>query len=259
MARLQHSWRGGESKVDAFLDDYAFMMRGLVTLHRETGEPRWLSEAERLADELESRLRDPNGGYFQTTENPLNLFQTKGAMDGATPSGNGVAVEALMDLAELTGKDLYAERAEAALRAFSVDYANYPSATKTLALSILRYHRGSESPATLADSVVTAGARASEGRFEIQMSIDEGWHVNANPASSPYLIATEVQGDVSGVDYPDGEMMTFSFTDEAISVYGGDVVLTGGLTGERIVLVYQACDDTRCLSPVERELTVERD
>ena len=254
---LQHSWRNGESKVDAFLDDYAFMMRGLVTLHRETGDTRWLKAAEKLADELESRLRDPGGGYFQTTEDPLNLFQTKGAMDGAIPSGNGAAVEALMNLAELTGKEVYSERAESALRAFSSEYLQFPSATKTLALSIARYHseqRGQETPFSLADSIVDATLRTTNGRFQIEMQIEDGWHVNANPASSPYLIATEVHGDVGDITYPQGEMMTFSFSDEAISVYGGEITLTGELRGERVVLVYQACDDTRCLSPVEREL-----
>ncbi len=254
---LQHSWRNGESKVDAFLDDYAFMMRGLVTLHRETGDTRWLAAAEKLADELESRLRDPDGGYFQTTEDPLNLFQTKGAMDGAIPSGNGAAVEALMNLAELTGKEVYTERAESALRAFSSEYTQHPSATKTLALSITRYHserQGQETPQSIADSVVAATLHTTNGRFQIEMQIQDGWHVNANPASSPYLIATEVQGDVGDITYPRGEMMTFAFSDDAISVYGGEITLTGELRGERVVLVYQACDDTRCLSPVEREL-----
>jgi len=256
---LQHSWRNGESKVDAFLDDYAFMMRGLVTLHRENGEARWLNAAEKLAEELESRLRDPGGGYFQATKDPLNLFQTKGAMDGAIPSGNGAAVEALMNLAELTGKEVYSERAQSALRAFSSEYTQFPSATKTLALSIARYHserRGQETLFSLADSVVEATLRTTDNRFQIEMQIENGWHVNANPASSPYLIATEVKGDVGDITYPEGEIMTFSFSDEAISVYGGEITLTGELRGERVVLVYQACDDTRCLSPIERELHV---
>ena len=233
------------------------MMRGLVTLHRETGDTRWLAAAEKLADELESRLRDPDGGYFQTTEDPLNLFQTKGAMDGAIPSGNGAAVEALMNLAALTGKEVYTERAESALRAFSSEYTQYPSATKTLALSIARYHserQGQETPQSIADSVVAATLHTTNGRFQIEMQIEDGWHVNANPASSPYLIATEVQGDVGDITYPRGEMMTFAFSDDTISVYGGEITLTGELRGERVVLVYQACDDTRCLSPVEREL-----
>ncbi len=253
---LQHAWRNGEAKVDAFLDDYAFMMRGLLALHTASGEVRWLEASEKLAAEMEARLRDPGGGYFQTTADPLNLFQTKGAMDGAIPSGNGVAIEELMNLAELTGNNAYTDRAESALRAFSAEYTQYPSATKTLALSVARYHRN-QGPGTLADSLVDTQIRTADGRFELQMRIQDGWHVNANPASSPYLIATQVQGDVASVEYPEGEMMTFSFSDDAISVYGDEVTVVGRLVGERVVVVYQACDDSRCLSPVERVVEVE--
>ena len=211
---LQHAWRNGESKIDAFLDDYAFMMRGLVALHRETGDPAWLEASEELAEELEARLRDPRGGYFQTTENELNLFQTKGAMDGAIPSGNGAAVAALMDLAELAGKPVYRARAVAALRAFSSEYSEFPSAMKTFSLSVARYHR-ERGPESLAASVVQASMERTGDGFALTMRIQDGWHVNANPASSPYLIPTEVQGDVRNVHYPEGEMLEFSFSDDA--------------------------------------------
>ena len=250
---LHHAWRNGESKVDAFLDDYAFLMRGLVTLYRESENARWLEASVKLAEELELRLRDPDGGYFQTTENPLNLFQSKGARDGAIPSGNGTAVQALLDLGELTGKAKYTERAEAALRAFSAEYSKYPSATKTLALSVARYHRADD-PASLAHTLVTARLERTGDKFEAHLQIREGWHVNANPASSPYLIPTEVRGDVSNVVYPDGEHLELSFTDDAIAVYSGAVKLSGESSGNKVVLVYQACDDTRCLSPVEKTL-----
>ena len=203
------------------------------------------------------RLRDPDGGYFQTTENPLNLFQSKGVMDGAIPSGNGTAVQALLDLGELTGKAEYTERAEAALRAFSADYTKHPSATKTLALSVARYHRG-DNPASLADALVTARLEKMGDQFEVHLQIREGWHVNANPASSPYLIPTEVLGDVSNVVYPEGELLELSFTDDAIAVYSGAVKLSGASSSNEVVLVYQACDDTRCLSPVEKTVEAQQ-
>ena len=254
---LHHAWRNGESKVDAFLDDYAFLMRGLVTLYRESDDVRWLEASVKLAEELELRLRDPDGGYFQTTENPLNLFQSKGALDGAIPSGNGVAIQALLDLGELTGKAEYTERAEAALRAFSAEYTKYPSATKTLALSVARYHSASD-PASLADALVTARLEKKGDQFELHLQIREGWHVNANPASSPYLIATEVQGDdVRNIVYPKGELLELSFTDDVIAVYSGAVKLSGESSQDQLVLVYQACDDTRCLSPVEKTLEAQ--
>jgi len=61
--RLLHTWRGGHAKLPAFLDDYAFFVRGLLALDAATGEPRWLSAAARLSDEMEERLRIPAGGY----------------------------------------------------------------------------------------------------------------------------------------------------------------------------------------------------
>ena len=58
---LLHSWRGGHSHVSAFLDDYAFLIQGLLQLHGATGEKRWLVEAVRLAEEQERRLGDARG------------------------------------------------------------------------------------------------------------------------------------------------------------------------------------------------------
>jgi len=257
---LQHAWRNGESKVDAFLDDYAFLTGGLLTLFRVTGEARWLDHAEKLAGEMELRLRDPAGGYFQSTADPLSLFQSKGAMDGAIPSGNGAAVEILLNLSELTGKPTYAARAEAAMRAFASEYVQYPSATKTLAVAIARYHREREpdSPMTLAESLVDATLTKEGDRFRVELRIEDGWHVNANPASSEFLIPTEVGGDVDDVRYPEGERLSFSFTDDAIAVYSDAVTLEGTLTGASVILTYQACDDTRCLSPVETKLEVSQ-
>ncbi|HSF17439.1 MAG TPA: DUF255 domain-containing protein [Vicinamibacteria bacterium] len=259
--KLLHAWRDGVAKIPAFLDDYAFLMKGLVALHRTTGETAWLETAEGLAEEMESRLRDPKGGYYQSPPEPLLLVQSKSALDGAIPSGNGIAVEALLDLAELTGKAVYRERAEAAMRAFANELETYPAAAKTLALSVERLHR--ERPESLATRLVRTRIEPEEPRsgwrrFRLELDIEPGWHVNANPASSSYLIPTELKGEVRGVMYPPGKEVTFSFSDEAVSVYDGTVSLAGelGADASSVTLVYQACDDTRCLAPVEKVLTL---
>jgi uncharacterized protein YyaL (SSP411 family) len=257
---LLHVWRDGKARVAAFLDDYAFVARGLLVLHRESGERRWLDEAERLADEMERELRDPRGGYYQSVQKPYLLVQSKPVHDGAIASGNGTAASVLLELFELTGKATYRERAEDALRAFASDLEQSPRGAMTLALAVERYHEG---PATslesLAASVVVARIETTSPGFRVFLVVKEGWHINANPASSPYLIPTEIQGDVRNVSYPPGKTMTFAFSKEPLSVYDGEVAIE--LEAERgaaeVTLVYQACDDTRCLSPVSRELRLE--
>ncbi len=73
------------------------------------------------------------------------------------------------------------------------------------------------------------------------------------------MIPTEIQGDVRTVSYPPGKSMTFEFPKEPLSVYDGEVTIEIEPEPEatKLILVYQACDDTRCLSPVSRELRLE--
>jgi len=143
---LLHTWRQGEAKIPAFLDDYAWLIRGLLALHEANGNLRWLAEAERLADEMERRLRDPRGGYLLSDAKSDLRFQPKRVADGAVPSGNAVAVLDLLTLAERTGKAAYRERAEQALRAFAPEMAQAPSAMPTLALAVIRFREVRSNP-----------------------------------------------------------------------------------------------------------------
>ena len=99
-----------------------------------------------------------------------------------------------------------------------------------------------------------------DGTFRLVLDIAPGWHLQANPASEPYLVPTEVQGPVRNARYPEGERLQSRFSQEAISVYSGRVEITGEFTGttagdgRRLTLTYQPCDDSRCLPPVTREI-----
>jgi hypothetical protein len=94
--------------------------------------------------------------------------------------------------------------------------------------------------------------------FELRVTIREGWHVNANPASFPYLIPTEIQGKVRALRYPEGEDFHFAFAAESLSVYSGTIFIAGEIDrkGSPLRLRYQACDDRRCLAPVDKEIEV---
>ncbi len=280
---LLHTWREGKAKIPAFLDDYAFLMGGLLALAEATGEPRWLRESERLAGELEARLGDPAGGYFQSEGSPDLLLRLKTVTDGAIPSANGAMILNLLSLAERTGNRRYHQRAADALRAFGPELARYPGNTRTLALASLRFQRSEAGglPAagepteastgrplqSLARGLVTALASLDQQpladgwrRFVLTLTLREGWHLNANPSSDAFLVPTSVTGSVRNLRYPKGERVRFAFADNELSVYRDRVVISGEASPEAdsLRLAYQACDDSRCLPVVELSVPLPR-
>jgi uncharacterized protein YyaL (SSP411 family) len=105
----------------ATLEDYAFLIAGLLDLFDSTQEARWLREALALQAEQDQRFHDAvAGGYFGTPQDGEQVpGREKPWHDGPTPSGNAVAARNLLRLAELTGDAAQRERAEGTLRAFA--------------------------------------------------------------------------------------------------------------------------------------------
>jgi thiol:disulfide interchange protein len=119
----------------------------------------------------------------------------------------------------------------------------------------------------------TAFEPGEEARLAAVMVIDRGWHTNSNQPTFEYLIPTKLEiqlpadwGETS-IHYPAGEMKTFAFADQPISVYEDEVALVvtftvpqGQPTGTVAVelnLTYQACDDRSCLPPVTTAKTFD--
>ncbi len=260
---LLHVWRAGRARLPAFLDDYAYLVRGLLALAEATGDRNWLAHAERLADEAEARLGDPHGGYFQTADAPDLLVRPKVAGGGAVPPGNAVMALGLLELAARTGSPTYRRRAERTLAAFAPQLERLPGSAPVLALAALR-HGGPSSSSSPADDVVVATAAAAGGPaagwrpLVVRLEIAAGWHVNANPASEEWLIPTAVAGEVRRLRYPPGEPLRFAFTDGEIAVYSGRTEIRGEASpsAAAVSVTYQACDDRRCLPPVTRELAL---
>jgi uncharacterized protein YyaL (SSP411 family) len=214
---LQHAWREGQPRVAAFLDDYAYLVAGLLALHQASGEARWLDEAKALQSEQERRLGDPAGGYFGAAEAADLLFRSKPAFDGATASGNGYAALNLLELHRLTGEASYGERADATLAAFGADVSRMPLAHVTLVRAARRrgaapavaaaarptrdgtagppFPRPSalRSPSSPAEEledeareVVEVAGRLEPGHepvrgFSVELKVRNGFHVYANP------------------------------------------------------------------------------
>ncbi len=118
---LRRSYVAGEARQRGTLDDYAFVIAGLLDLFEATSERRWFDEALALAAQLERRFADPAGGYFTTDAGGEQLWtREKPRDDGAEPSGNAIAIGDLLRLGELTGDPSWRTRAEHALAAFDL-------------------------------------------------------------------------------------------------------------------------------------------
>ena len=119
--RLSRSYRNGTAKHGAVLDDYAFLIAGLLDLYEASFDPRWLRAAIGLQTTLDEGYWDQDaGGYFMTPDDGEELLvRRKDIYDGARPSGNSVAASNLLRLHELTTQDSYRERAEELFAAFA--------------------------------------------------------------------------------------------------------------------------------------------
>ncbi len=119
--RLLRRYRAGEAAIEGFLDDYAGFANALVDLYEATFEPRYLEAAEGIARALCVRFEDRGaGGFYSSAEGDANLIlRLKDEYDGAEPSGNSLAVTALLRLAAITGNEEFRQSALRALTALS--------------------------------------------------------------------------------------------------------------------------------------------
>jgi uncharacterized protein YyaL (SSP411 family) len=127
--RLLRSWRAGKAQHNAYLEDYAALILGLIALYQSDPSPRWFVEALLLAEELKENFTDPNGGFYDTRidHDPL-LLRPKEIQDNATPSGNSMAAIALLKLALYTGDGEWRDWAERSLGGVLEFVEKYPLA-----------------------------------------------------------------------------------------------------------------------------------
>jgi uncharacterized protein YyaL (SSP411 family) len=139
--RLLRSYKDGRAKLDAYLEDYAFLMDAFLSLYEATFESGWLEEAEQLAAILAEQFRDrEEGGFFFTAEDHEQLIQRpKDFYDNATPSGNSVAAFAFQRLALLTGNEKWLDDALPVLKSLAGVMKAHPSSFGNLLCTLEFY------------------------------------------------------------------------------------------------------------------------
>jgi uncharacterized protein len=205
--RLLRSWKAGEAKLMAYLEDHALVAAALLDLYEATFERRWLDEARRLTEEM---LRlfwdDAVEGFFDTgidheqlVVRPRNLF------DNAVPCGSSVAIETLFRLAVLTGERRYESRGLSALRPMA-DLMSRHAAGFGRFLCALDFHVGPVieialiTPAGEGDGArMITPERAGEGRKPRDDSPDVLAHVVFGRYLPNRVVVGAVAGDASAV------------------------------------------------------------
>jgi hypothetical protein len=293
---LLRTYCAGKAKLPAYLEDYAFLVHGLLRLHAATGESRWLDQARRLTDRMIADFFDvQDGGFFFTAgDHETLLTRPKDTFDGALPAANSVAVLDLLTIYRATGEKSYLEPARKTLESLATTLAQNPAAMPLLLVGLLEYldacpdgllsgSTGETASAPVPKELVTASVRIADAqeaapgrvlRASVSIAIKEGWHIYANPTGvaglNPTTLVLEAGPAASDfhVDYPAGQIKVLGTMDvQKVALYDGHinipfhVTLSPDVGAGRITLTlklnYQPCNDRACLAPAILSIPLE--
>jgi uncharacterized protein len=131
---------GQAAHLNAYLDDYAFMLDALIELLQVEYRSQDMVFAEDLAEALLENFEADDGGfYFTSHSHECLIYRPKSAYDNATPSGNGIAAVALQRLGHILGEPRYMQSAERALKAFDTSLARNPAACANLCQTLSEF------------------------------------------------------------------------------------------------------------------------
>lgn len=128
--RLYHCWKDGRARFNAYLDDYAAFIDGLVELSQATSNSQYIHHACEFATVMIEHFYDADhGGFFYTSaDHEALIARNKEIRDNATPSGNSLAATALLKLARLTGLRDFEEKVVETLEMMSGTLSRLPTA-----------------------------------------------------------------------------------------------------------------------------------
>lgn len=135
--RLLATCKDGKSHLNAYLDDYAFLLDALLELMQADFRKQDLDFAQALTDVLLQEFEAQDGGFYFTGHSHETLIhRPKQGYDSATPSGNGIAATALQRLGHVLGETPYLDAAERSLRAFDAVVQHSPAACPSLLMAL---------------------------------------------------------------------------------------------------------------------------
>ena len=260
-----------ETYQPGYLDDYAFVIHGLLNLYDATQNKQWLADAGNLTNTMTTWFADPNGGgYYFTSKDHEELFaRSMPFYDSATPSGNGMAA---LNFARL-GKQA---EAKAILRRFGSQLKEHPTAVPQMAEALMMMLGSDKAlsakmieltpknekskPRASKDVVEATIQRGSADNgvtpFTITLSIKEGWHIYAHEPGVDSLkpSATTITLSDASLNYPKGSEFDDP-TSKPYRIYETTVKIPGTIPTAKlsdnleIEIQVIACSGAQCLLP----------
>lgn len=271
---LKRIYASGKAQLNATLEDYAFLMRGLLTLHRATSERTYLEAAQSLAVRVEEGFADPEAaGYFFTRADERLLLRVKNGDDSAVPNANAMMAHNFIDLFELTRHAVWRDKAQVLTGYFLdgnerilAEFATMMQAAMRLEfLASPRVQRREwrtqmkENYQPQENDAVKVYASVNGNTLTVTLDMKEGWHVNAHDTSIDYVMPTSVHAEGEGVEvlewhYPEAVHVPGAKEKETLPVYEGKAVMTARLKLPekkkrpeiKVMVRFQPCHGTHC-------------
>ncbi|MBI3829737.1 MAG: DUF255 domain-containing protein [Planctomycetes bacterium] len=285
--------RKSDARLDAYLDDHACLANAFMDLFDTTGEARWKDEAAAVVKILNAHFWDEkNGGYFFVSDDHEKLLvRVKNPSDNATPSGNGIAAQALVRLAKATGDKAYADRAGRIFATFHTLLDLAPVQVESLLLGFEWHLDNGAQP----DAAVAAKPKdqpkvqrgpviaelfvgldklpvGSKVPIAIRLTLDKGYHIQAHKPAQEGLIGTafRVTGEAWGAlikeQYPAPVKLPAPELGGDLLVYSASAMMGGllevpqnakpGNQALEVEVEFQACSEKACLAPEKVTLRI---
>ncbi len=238
------------------LRDYAWIGIGALALYDATHDTRYLATAARMADQTRTRFSDGADAPLRLSQEPGPLGGSYDVIEGATPTGNGSALELFARLSRRIADDAravqYRGYADDLLAALAQSLKEAPTAHLSAIDAAALHHRGETgSRRHLGNGVATAALDMQGSTLSIALDFAPGWHANSDHPLNPDLIPTSLTGaGISNVQYPAQKVVQLGFQQEPLSVIDGKVAISAQSTGAQAAdLTIQICNDALCLPP----------
>lgn len=288
--RLHRIYAGGKAQHFATLEDYAFLIKGLISLVRATSDKKILEAAISLAQRTDELFADDEGGYFTTQRNDAMLLRIKTGDDSSIPNANAIMATNLIDLGELSGDAAFAEKGKKLVAYFLEGNDRVLLEYTSMAQAALKYVHPGKAPAATkfdvhayksntpaSDEMVVmkaqlypTDAKAGDAcELVITLDIKKGHYLYASTETQPQIVPLQiaVQGEgveLLGMQAPKPVNKEGANPGEIIHAYEGTLHIKADIKlaeasrrpAIKVMARFQPCSGTACFDMQDISITI---